>query len=122
VFVSNPNPSSFSVYHFYLLLVLLSSISESLNLWLSLYLDFAGSILVLAVTVFSVAMKDQYKAADVGLAFSNVIQMLVFYTWVIRAIADTISYWSSVERIAGLATTTPQEEEISSAELPDAKG
>jgi ATP-binding cassette, subfamily C (CFTR/MRP), member 1 len=92
--------------------------SECLNLWLAFYCDFFGAVLVLAVSMFAVFMKDEYKPADVGLAFSNVIQMLVFYTWVIRFLADTISYWGSMERISGLATKTPQETELQPALQP----
>ncbi len=38
-----------------------------------------------------------------GLAFSNIIQMLVFYTWVVRFIAESISLFNSVEGMAYLA-------------------
>ena len=34
----------------------------------------------------------------------------VFYTWVVRFLAETISYWQSVESAVGLATTTPLED------------
>eukprot|EP00245_Coleochaete_scutata_P017297 TRINITY_DN842_c0_g1_i1.p1 TRINITY_DN842_c0_g1~~TRINITY_DN842_c0_g1_i1.p1 ORF type:complete len:786 (-),score=182.86 TRINITY_DN842_c0_g1_i1:544-2901(-) len=83
--------------------------SECLNLWLAFYCDMFGAILVLAVTAFAVFQKEELGAPSVGLAFSNVIQMLVFYTWVIRFLADTISFWGSTERISGLALNTPLE-------------
>jgi ATP-binding cassette, subfamily C (CFTR/MRP), member 1 len=86
--------------------------SESLNLWLAFYCDMFGAILVLAVACFAVFQKEELGAANVGLAFSNVIQMLVFYTWVIRFLADTISFWGSTERISGLALNTPSESDI----------
>ncbi len=35
-----------------------------------------------------------------GLAFSNIIQMLVFYTWVVRFIAESISLFHSVEGVS----------------------
>jgi hypothetical protein len=36
----------------------------------------------------------------VGLAFSNIIQMLVFYTWVVRFISESISLFGSVEGVS----------------------
>jgi ATP-binding cassette, subfamily C (CFTR/MRP), member 1 len=50
---------------------------------------------------------DTLGAATVGLAFSNIIQMLVFYTWVVRFIAESISLFNSVEGMAYLATYVP---------------
>ena len=50
---------------------------------------------------------DQFGAAVIGLSFSNIIQMLVFYTWVVRFMAETISLFASVEGIAFLATYVP---------------
>jgi hypothetical protein len=55
-------------------------------------------------------MRETYGASTVGLAFSNTIQMLVFYTWVVRFLAETISYWGSVEAAVGLAKYTPVED------------
>jgi hypothetical protein len=48
---------------------------ESLNLWLAFYCDLYGAILVLAVCIFAVVMKDILGPAAVGLAFSNTIQV-----------------------------------------------
>lgn len=90
--------------------------AEALNLWLAFYCDFFGAVLVLAVAAFAVFQKDTLGAANVGLAFSNVIQMLVFYTWVIRFLADTISFWGSAERITGLALNTPKETDLAPPE------
>ena len=35
--------------------------------------------------------------------------MLVFYSWSVRGVADTISQFASVEKIGWLARETPQE-------------
>ncbi len=43
-----------------------------------------------------------------GLAFSNVIQMLVFYTWVVRFIAESISLFHSVEGVSGARSSNVQ--------------
>jgi hypothetical protein len=37
------------------------------------------------------------------------LQMLVFYTWSVRYVADAISMMASTEKIGWLATKTPQE-------------
>ncbi|WIA32616.1 hypothetical protein OEZ86_003419 [Tetradesmus obliquus] len=84
---------------------------ESLNLWLAFYCDLYGAILVLAVCIFAVTQRVQLGAAAVGLAFSNTIQMLVFYTWTVRNLSDTISLFASSEKIGWMATKTPQEGE-----------
>lgn len=44
-----------------------------------------------------------------GLAFSNTIQMLVFYTWTVRLIAESIGHFSATEKLAYLANHVPQE-------------
>jgi ABC-type multidrug transport system fused ATPase/permease subunit len=49
--------------------------AESLNLWLAFYCDLYGAILVLAVCIFAVVMRDILGPAAVGLAFSNTIQV-----------------------------------------------
>eukprot|EP00883_Tetradesmus_obliquus_P000567 jgi/Sobl393_1/10597/SZX72300.1 len=83
--------------------------AESLNLWLAFYCDLYGAILVLAVCVFAVTQRAQLGSAAVGLALSNTIQMLVFYTWTVRNLADAISLFASSEKIGWMATKTPQE-------------
>ncbi|GIL55941.1 hypothetical protein Vafri_11394, partial [Volvox africanus] len=81
--------------------------AESLNLWLAFWCDFIGACLVGVVSAFAVGMKVKLGAATVGLAFSNIIQMLVFYTWVVRFIAESISLFHSVEGMAFLAEYVP---------------
>ncbi|GIL76626.1 hypothetical protein Vretifemale_6124, partial [Volvox reticuliferus] len=81
--------------------------AESLNLWLAFWCDFIGACLVGVVSAFAVGMKKQLGPATVGLAFSNIIQMLVFYTWVVRFIAESISLFHSVEGMAYLAEYVP---------------
>lgn len=84
--------------------------AESLSLWLAFYCDLFGAILVLAVCCFSMAQRTTLGASAVGLAFSNVIQLLVFFSWSIRNVADGISYMGSTEKIGWLAKgPVPQE-------------
>lgn len=48
--------------------------ADSLNLWVSFYCDFYGAVMLAAVCLFAVGMKDR-GASVVGLAFSNTIQV-----------------------------------------------
>jgi len=93
--------------------------AESLNLWLAHYCDFYGAIMVAAVACFAVGMADTYGAGKVGLAFSNCIQLLVFYTWTVRFIAETLFSLSSVEKLGWLASDIPVE---GKALLPESDG
>ncbi|KAG2426904.1 hypothetical protein HXX76_012691 [Chlamydomonas incerta] len=83
--------------------------AESLNLWLAFWCDFIGACLVGVVSAFAVGMAKDLGGATVGLAFSNIIQMLVFYTWVVRFISESISLFNSVEGMAYLADYVPKD-------------
>jgi hypothetical protein len=71
-----------------------------MNLWISFYCDAYGAIMLLGL--FAVGFKDRGSAV-VGLAFSNTIQLLVFYTWTLRLITESIWLSGSVEQITWLA-------------------
>lgn len=34
----------------------------------------------------------------------SLLQVLVFFTWVVRGVADIVSMWDAVERVASFAT------------------
>lgn len=42
------------------------------------------------------------------------VQVLVFFTWVVRGVADTVSMWDAVERVASFCTNIPEEAQIAS--------
>jgi ABC-type enterochelin transport system permease subunit len=77
---------------------------EQTNLWLAFWCDFLGALLVVATCLFSVAFSETLGAPNVGLAISNSIQVLVFFTWVVRGVADTVSMWDAIERVTSFAT------------------
>jgi ABC-type multidrug transport system fused ATPase/permease subunit len=77
--------------------------AESLNLWLAFFCDFYGAVMVLAVACFGIGQWRELGSSNVGLAFSQSIQMLVFYTWSIRLLAETIGLFGSVEKLTWLA-------------------
>ncbi|GAB4815837.1 hypothetical protein N2152v2_002883 [Parachlorella kessleri] len=83
--------------------------AECLNLWLAFFCDFYGACMVLSVACFGIGQWRDLGSSNVGLAFSQSIQMLVFYTWSIRLLADSIGLFGSTEKLAWLANHTPQE-------------
>lgn len=88
--------------------------TEQCHLWLAFWCDFFGAILVVATCLFSVGLKDSLGSAAVGLAISNTIQVLVFFTWVVRGVADSVSMWDAVERITSFCKNIPEESSIAS--------
>lgn len=72
--------------------------------------DLLGAILVVVMCLLSVALREELGAAAVGLAISNSIQVLVFFTWVVRGVADSVSRFDAVERITTFATQVPTED------------
>lgn len=40
--------------------------------------------------------------------------MLVFFTWVVRGVADSVSMWDAVERITSFCKNIPEESSIAS--------
>uniref|UniRef100_A0A7S0R450 Uncharacterized protein n=1 Tax=Chlamydomonas leiostraca TaxID=1034604 RepID=A0A7S0R450_9CHLO len=88
--------------------------TEQCHLWLAFWCDFFGAVLVVATCLFSVGLKEDVGAAAVGLAISNTIQVLVFFTWVVRGVADTVSMWDAVERVTSFCTNIPEESDIAS--------
>lgn len=93
--------------------------TEQTHLWLAFWCDFFGAILVVATCLFSVALRAELGPAAVGLAISNSIQVLVFFTWVVRGVADTVSMWDAVERITSYATNVPTEVDDADADADD---
>lgn len=81
---------------------------SQLQLWLAFRLDLIASILVFLTAILALAKTDLAPAVA-GLAISNSLQMLVFFTWVVRGIADIASLLSSVGRIQHLTNTVEQE-------------
>ncbi len=73
--------------------------AETLNLWLAFFCDFYGACLILAVSCFAIAQWETLGSGNVGLAFSQSIQMLVFYTWSVRLLADSIGLFGSAEKV-----------------------
>jgi len=84
--------------------------SDMVQLWLSFRLDFIGSLLVFFTAFFCVYERASLEAAASGLAISNSLQLLVFYTWFVAGIAEITTNLNSVGRITSFTKNTPQEQ------------
>jgi ABC-type multidrug transport system fused ATPase/permease subunit len=73
--------------------------NDQLNLWLSFRLDFVSAILVFATAIFAVVQRGTVDAATFGVAISNSFQQLVFYTWVVRGMAEINQQIASMQRM-----------------------
>ena len=82
---------------------------DALQLWLGLRLGAMGSILVFATALFCVLDRDNLEPAAVGLAISNSLQKLIFYTWFVRGAADVVAHFGAVDRIQYFTETMPSE-------------
>ncbi|ORX56503.1 P-loop containing nucleoside triphosphate hydrolase protein [Piromyces finnis] len=62
--------------------------------WVSFYIDIVASIFIYVAALFLILFKDsnfsltEVTPSSTGLALSNVLQLLVFLQWLIRAISD----------------------------------
>ena len=72
---------------------------EELQCWLAHRLDFIASLLVLLTAILCVYNRDSVAASATGLAISNSLQALVFFTWWVRGMADCTSMLTSVARV-----------------------
>jgi ABC-type multidrug transport system fused ATPase/permease subunit len=89
------------------------------QLWNSFWLDNLGSCLVFATALFCVSLADTLPTQHAGLAISNSIQTLIFFTLMVRGAADIQSQSSSVELISYVYTqNTPVEKEGAEEEIP----
>eukprot|EP00455_Lapot_gusevi_P029940 TRINITY_DN320_c0_g1_i19.p1 TRINITY_DN320_c0_g1~~TRINITY_DN320_c0_g1_i19.p1 ORF type:complete len:1436 (+),score=492.77 TRINITY_DN320_c0_g1_i19:117-4424(+) len=82
---------------------------EELQGWLAHRLDFIASLLVFFTAILCVTDRKNNLPADTGLAISNSLQALVFFTWVVRGLADSASLFNSVQRIQNLRQSVHEE-------------
>jgi ABC-type multidrug transport system fused ATPase/permease subunit len=73
--------------------------NDQLNLWLSFRLDFVSAVLVFATAIFAVVQRGSLDAATFGVAISNSFQQLVFYTWVVRGMAEINQQIACMQRM-----------------------
>jgi hypothetical protein len=61
---------------------------DQLQLWLSFRMDFVASLLVFVTCIFAVVEKGQINPSYLGLAISNSFQKLLFFSLVVKGVAD----------------------------------
>eukprot|EP01125_Pyxidicula_operculata_P021880 TRINITY_DN8721_c0_g1_i1.p1 TRINITY_DN8721_c0_g1~~TRINITY_DN8721_c0_g1_i1.p1 ORF type:complete len:1258 (+),score=294.88 TRINITY_DN8721_c0_g1_i1:29-3775(+) len=88
------------------------------NLWISFFLDLLGSLLVYATVLFVVGDKSIPSSAA-GLAISNSIQMLVFFSLLVRDFNDIQSEISAISRINNYIKKTETEKQKEVENLPE---
>ncbi|KAI8799922.1 P-loop containing nucleoside triphosphate hydrolase protein [Cladochytrium replicatum] len=81
---------------------------EAGKLWISFRCDIIAAALSYATAIFSLifgvvkfgdATKPPLIPSDAGLAISNAIQMLLFFSLVVKGLADVKAQWSAFDRI-----------------------
>lgn len=91
---------------------------EHLQMWLAFRLDVIGSLLVVATALFCVGLRFDIAGSATGLAISNSIQKLVFFTLFVRGTSDALSHVTSVQRIVNYTKTIKPERDEAEMEVP----
>ena len=79
------------------------------NRWFSLYLEFAGSLLIFATAVFSVTAPDSVSNGNIGLSLTYALQVTGILGFTVRSITELEGQMSSVERANYYSHALPQE-------------
>jgi len=82
---------------------------DQLQLWLAFHVDFIGALLVFLTALYCFLARNDIDSSAAGLAISNSIQKLIFFSWMVRGTADSLSLFNSVDRIYKYITNTSQE-------------
>lgn len=81
---------------------------ETLQVWLAFRLDLFGCLLVLVTCLLSVGLWESLSASRAGLAISNSFQILLFFSLMVRGLADINAGISAVDRIKTLGDVKPE--------------
>jgi hypothetical protein len=65
------------------------------------------------------ALRPMHVPLTLPSAHVPMLQVLVFFTWVVRGVADSVSSWDAVERAATYATQVPAEEGLAVHQADD---
>lgn len=82
--------------------------SRRVQVWLSFRLDLFGCLLVLVTCLLSVGLWESLSASRAGLAISNSFQILLFFSLMVRGLADIDAGISAIDRISALGDVTPE--------------
>jgi ATP-binding cassette subfamily C (CFTR/MRP) protein 1 len=76
--------------------------------WMTVRLEFLGSLIIFAAAVFAVSARETVSPAIIGLSVSSALQVTQLLGFFVRIVSDLESNIVSVERMNELATDTPQ--------------
>lgn len=79
------------------------------NRWFSLYLEFAGSILIFATAIFGVTAPESTSSGNIGLSLTYALQVTGILGFTVRSITELEGQMSSVERANFYSYDLPQE-------------
>lgn len=84
-------------------------LSQVCQRWLSIRLDFLGSLLVFAVALLATGTRFSLGPGQTGVALSYIMTAQSLFGWVIRHSAELENNMSAVERVVHYATQVEQE-------------
>lgn len=74
----------------------------AISRWLGQRLDMVSSVLLFGVALLSVLLRDTFSAGLIGVALVQGLQMTGILQFAVRQGAETESYMTSAERVAGV--------------------
>ncbi|ESK89717.1 abc transporter [Moniliophthora roreri MCA 2997] len=84
-------------------------LSVSNQRWLSVRLDFLGSIMVFAVAIMAIGIRADVSPAQTGVALSYMLVVQQAFGWAVRQSAEVENNMSAVERILHYTSEVEQE-------------
>ncbi|SJX61514.1 related to ATP-binding cassette transporter protein [Sporisorium reilianum f. sp. reilianum] len=84
-------------------------LAQTCQRWLSLRLDFLGSLLILSVAILVVASRFEISPGETGVALSYILTAQSIFGWMIRHAAELENNMSAVERVLHYSDQIEQE-------------
>ena len=84
-------------------------LAQTCQRWLSVRLDFLGSLLVFSVALLAVGTRFELSAGETGVALSYILTAQSIFGWVVRHAAELENNMSAVERVLHYSTRIEQE-------------
>ncbi|CDR88146.1 related to ATP-binding cassette transporter protein [Sporisorium scitamineum] len=95
-------------------------LAQTCQRWLSLRLDFLGSLLILSVAILVVASRFEISPGETGVALSYILTAQSIFGWMIRHAAELENNMSAVERVLHYSNQIEQEKPYHIPQVDDA--
>ncbi|SPO27552.1 related to ATP-binding cassette transporter protein [Ustilago trichophora] len=95
-------------------------LAQTCQRWLSVRLDFLGSLLILSVAILVVASRFNISPGETGVALSYILTAQSIFGWMIRHAAELENNMSAVERVLHYANQIEQEKAYHVPSVDDA--